>query len=170
MRAVTVMNQNRKGTGMTMDILERTILLKPDQSKTNVRIPFEVPQGLTEMTIEYSYSPKELADREKALRLIDEGMERYATAEYRDHYDPAENYLPVVNLVTLSLDGPDGYRGCAHRHAPVQIHRLSADEASPGFLPGAITAGSWEAVINVHAVVTEQCAVRLKVTGEGETR
>lgn len=149
-----------------IELLNQIVPLMPEQSKTNVRIPFHVAVPLREMEIEYSYEPKELPDKEAALRLIEDGMDRYAGKEFRDSYDPAEHYLPVVNLVTLSLDAPDGYRGCAHRHAQKQLHRLTEQEASPGFLPGPLCAGEWEAVINVHAVVTAPCTVTLRITGE----
>ena len=80
---------------------------------------------------------------------------------------PIRSFLPLVNLVTLSVDAPDGYRGCAHRHDPVQTHVLRAEDSSPGFDDGAILAGSWRVVINVHAVVTSPCTYHLKVTAEG---
>ncbi len=61
------------------------------------------------MKIEFSYSPKNLDDEEKAHKYIDDGFEKYAPEPYRKGYKPWYEYLPVKNLLTVSLDSPDGY-------------------------------------------------------------
>lgn len=47
------------------------------------------------MKIEFSYSPKNLDDEEKAHKYIDDGFEKYAPEPYRKGYKPWYEYLPV---------------------------------------------------------------------------
>lgn len=55
-----------------MVIFEREVKVLPADNKTNISFPFAVPDGIREIKIEYSYSPKELGDGERAKRLIEE--------------------------------------------------------------------------------------------------
>jgi hypothetical protein len=144
-------------------IFEKEIILHPENSKTNIFLPFKVENGFDRMEIHFSYTPKELDDKALSLKYINAGMEKYAPEKYRSGYQNSEDFLPVLNLVTLSLDSPEGYLGCAHRHEPEQIHIISEKSSSPGFVPQKPVSGDWRAVVNVHAVVTETCTCRLKI-------
>lgn len=146
-----------------MLLLNASRSLAPEDSKTNVAIPFLVPEGCPKLWISYSYMPKELEDLRAAREIIERGLERYAPAPFRDGYGSWRDYLPLVNLVTLSLDSPDGYCGCAHRHDPVIRLTVDRTKAGPGFCPPKQMAGAWRAVLNCHAVVTPSCSVRLLI-------
>lgn len=139
-----------------MIILEKEVRLTPENQKTNITFPFTLDCSAEKLLITYSYSPKILDDREKSIRLI----ERWTK-------DDTEKYLPLKNLVTLSLDSPDGFRGSAHRHAPEQKHIISESFSSNGFLKTKIKKGDWRISLNVHAVVTEYCDCKLKIEVEG---
>ena len=83
---------------------------------------------------------------------------------------PSENpidYLPVKNLITLSLDENGKYRGAAHRQDDVQHHEISADFASNGFFKGKIEEGVWRIALNVHCCACK-VSYNLKITGEAE--
>lgn len=144
-------------------VLETDFKIMPSQEKTNIVIPFVLGGDVRKMKISFSYSPKELCDEADALRQIDSCFDKYAPGDLRGGYSSIDIILPLVNLITLSLDDPMGYRGAAHRHTPVQEHILTENECSYGFLPRRFTAGEWRAVINVHAVVTDFADCRLKV-------
>lgn len=45
-----------------------------------------------------------------------------------------ENYLPIKNLVTVSLDSSREYLGAAHRQSNKQEHIISSAFSSAGFL------------------------------------
>lgn len=144
-----------------MVLFDEERVLDPQADKTNVVLPFTVPAGLTTLQIEMEYdppTPPESVGRE----AVKAALARYARAVTQP--DP-DGYLPVYNLITLSLDDPSGYRGAAHRRATLQCHRLTAETASPGFLPGALQPGQWQAVLSAHCVL---CPVtcRVRVTGE----
>lgn len=100
--------------------------------------------------------------------MMEDTIARDAPGAWGSDYD-REKFLPLKNLVTLSLDDPDGYRGAAHRQAPTQEHRIAKDFASPGFYPGVIKPGSWRVVVNVHALITESCIGNLEILTEEET-
>lgn len=150
-------------------IYTKEMLLHPIDSKTNISLPFLVEDDYERLEIHFSYTPKELEDKEQARKYIDEGMAKYAPGSYRAGYKNWEAYLPVYNLITLSLDSPDGYVGCAHRHNPEQIHILSKTASSPGFAAQEPVHGNWQAIINVHALVTDECTCTLKIFGDSDT-
>lgn len=147
-------------------IFEEKKILRPKDTKTNIELQFYVSQQLEKMEIEFEYSPKNLEDEERAHGYIDEGFSKYAPEPYRKGYKPWREYLPVKNLLTVSLDSPKGYLGCAHRQDSVQKHIITETEASYGFLPSELPSGLWQIIINVHALVSDECTFKLKVLGE----
>jgi hypothetical protein len=56
------------------------------------------------------------------------------------------------NLLTLSVFDPLRERGTAHRQEPNQHLTLSASEATPGYLPGALKQGTWNLMINCNLI------------------
>lgn len=146
---------------------ETETLLHPDDTRSNRYIFFDVPEGTEKLHITYSYSPKNLEDKEKSYELIRENILRDAPEDI-DRYTDYEEFLPLKNLVTVSLDSPVEFRGAAHRHDKEQYHEISKDFASPGFLKGEIISGQWRLSLNVHAVVTDICTCRIKIEGEAE--
>lgn len=129
--------------------------------KTNLTHRFDVPSGIKSLKIKYHYSPKTFEDREKAVALINKCFDKYDEALIGR---PAD-YLPVKNLITLSIDSCGVYRGAAHRHDNTQEHIISADFASPGFTKGEIEVGEWDIILNVHSV---SCDVDYTIEVEGE--
>lgn len=144
--------------------------LTPADSKTHIPLAFEVPAGLAAMEVRFSYAPKRCEDPALARRLILEGLEKYAPAATPEQSLRWEDYLPVQNLLTLSLDTPSGYAGCAHRHNPVQRHIIAPGNCSPGFSAAKLEAGLWRAVVSAHCVATLSCAFVLEIYGEPEDR
>ncbi len=149
-----------------MVICEKKLTLYPKDEKKNISLPFVVPFDSDEMKITFSYSPKVLVDTERAKKLITDCLIRDGEGEKANEW---EKYLPIVNLVTLSLDSPEGFVGAAHRHDPKQEHIISKDSASFGFFPGEIKAGQWVLTLNVHALVTESCECEIKIEAGGKS-
>lgn len=145
-------------------VLETAVRVTPDREKTNILLPFHLEKEAKQLKIIYSYAPK-ILDGEAAKNAAEVCLQRDAD-EYRAAYPAAEKFLPLKNLITLSLDDPHGYRGAAHRQADSQVHILTEHTASPGFLPGELPAGAWRLVLNVHALVTPFCDCRVKIEVE----
>lgn len=146
---------------------ETEAIFHPNDEKSNRYIPFTVPKGIKKIFITYSYSPKNLENKEKSYRLIRENILRDAPEDI-DRYPDYDEFLPLKNLITLSLDSPDSFSGAAHRHDENQFHEIGDSFASPGFLKSKIIAGEWRLSLNVHAVVTDICTCRIKIEGETE--
>lgn len=145
-------------------LLDTRVHLTPDSEKMNILLTFRVPENTARLRILYSYAPKELSGA-AGEKLAENCLLRDAGA-FRGEYPAAGDFLPLKNLVTLSLDDPRGYRGAAHRQAPRQVHKLSESKASPGFYKGAISAGEWKLTLNVHALVTEFCDCAIQIEAE----
>lgn len=146
-----------------MTIFEAKGRITPFNDKTNLIHRFDVPQGIKLLRIKYEYSPKILEDKEKAIGIIRSSFQKY---DEKPDGSPDE-YLPVKNLVTLSVDGPDGYIGAAHRQADKQEHIISPDFSSCGFIKTPVEAGEWDIVLNVHSV---SCDVDYCIKVEGEAK
>lgn len=140
-------------------------VLKKD-NKTNIEIPFDLPYDADRLIIKMSYSPKIPDDRELQILEAKANIERDAPGKWAEEYNP-ESFLPLKNLITVSLDDSFGYRGCAHRQANSQEHIIEKNFASPGFYCGEIKKGIWKITLNVHAIVTEKCECNISVFADG---
>lgn len=149
-------------------LLEKEIVLTPENEKTNILLPFTVEEESEKLKINYSYSPKELGDCERAKELIEKNL-RNDTHGDRHLYPDYKEYLPLKNLVTLSLDSPSRYIGAAHRQDKDQCHIISEKFSSVGFLKGKIEKGQWTLQLNVHALVTEECTCKVKIEAGGDS-
>lgn len=145
-----------------MLLLSEEFQVAPENEKTNISFPFTVPEGTASLKITFSYDPKVLEDDERARMLIENNIKKDA-GEYADEYPDWREFLPLKNLITVSLDDTKGYRGCAHRQDKDQIHIIREDYASRGFHKGRPEVGQWKAVLNLHGIVTERVNCRLKV-------
>lgn len=59
----------------------------------------------------------------------------------------------MLNLLTLTLFDPQGFRGAGHRHGSRHVVRLSSADATPGHEPGPLPPGEWVAQIDTHMVM-----------------
>lgn len=142
--------------------------LTPLSSKTHITYQFYIPGAIDCLNIDFKYSPKTLDDRDLSRELIEEAICKYVPPAHRPVYiEQWERFFPLQNLLTLSIDDPEGFRGSAHRHPNTQQHVLSLLESSPGFFAGPIQEGIWRVTISVHCVVTPECRYHLHIW-EGE--
>ncbi|WP_424952617.1 CehA/McbA family metallohydrolase [Deinococcus sp.] len=56
-------------------------------------------------------------------------------------------------LITLSVQGPGGFRGAGHRHGSSHEVEMTAYEATPGYLAGPILPGPWTVTLHAHLVM-----------------
>lgn len=148
-------------------LLEKEIILTPENEKTNILLPFTVQKDSKKLIITYSYWPKELGDCERAREFIEKNLLNDTHGD-RELYPSYKEYLPLKNLVTLSLNSPYGYMGAAHRQDKDQHHIISEGFSSVGFLKSKIIKGQWTLYLNVHALVTEKCTCKVKIEVGGE--
>jgi hypothetical protein len=147
-------------------ILEVAEKLSANQAQTHLIYEFGVSGQCRKLHIDFSYSPKVLDNERLSEEIIRESLRKYVVID--DGGGPASEegwrrFLPLKNLITVSVDDPNGFRGACHRHDPVQHLFVAADFASPGLMPGMLTPGKWSVMLSIHAIVTETCDVQLTV-------
>lgn len=136
----------------------------PADARTHRRYDFHLDRPCAGLRIRFEYSPKTLEDKELAAEWIRRSIERYVEPERRKlALERADQYLPLRNLITVSVDDSRGHRGACHRQDPVQELFLSERNASFGLTKGAIPEGTCTVTLSFHAVVTERCTYRLQV-------
>jgi hypothetical protein len=150
-------------------ILEVEGQVTPLSSKTHISYKFYLGQPGGKLWISFAYEPKNLEERELAKMMIFQSIDKYTEADQRERLQAKwESYLPLKNLITVSVDDPEGHRGAGHRHDPEQLLFLSEEGASPGLVRGRILSGMWEVTLSIHAIVTNNCRYKLQVHQEEE--
>ncbi|MFF2480233.1 hypothetical protein [Paenibacillus sp. NPDC058071] len=150
-------------------LIDKMQALTPHHMSTHISSKFELLQPKSKLHIEFSYSPKLLEDEKRVREFMADCVDRYFEPEQRAAaMRSLERETTLSNLLTLTVDAPDGYRGACHRHDPQQKLILSAEDASPGLMKGPISAGEWSVTVSVHSVVTEGCTYELRVWADEE--
>ncbi|MCD7722825.1 MAG: hypothetical protein LUH82_02580 [Clostridiales bacterium] len=139
-------------------IFEKALTLSPKDDKTNIYLKFNVPENIWALVIDYSYAPKILENKEKALEIITKKLQQYGAG------GNAEDYLPIKNLITLSFDKNGQYIGAAHRQPERQKIEISESFATPGIVKCAVENAAWQIALNVHCCM-EKVNVKIKVEG-----
>ena len=144
-----------------MELFTKCVVLTPSQSKTNILFDFEVPGGVKALRVEYKYSPKYVENKEKSVEMIS-----LAAKKYGEEIKSFDDLLPLSNLVTLSFDDCNGYRGACHRHPNEQSIYISSEASTPGIINSPITQGMWSVTLNVHFVGSDEVEYSIKIEGE----
>lgn len=144
-----------------MELFTKCGVLTPSQSKTNICFDFEVPSGVKALRVEYKYSPKHVEDKEKSVEMIS-----LAAKKYGEEINSFDDLLPLSNLVTLSFDDCNGYRGACHRHPNEQSIYISSEASTPGIINSPITHGMWSVTLNIHFVGSDEVEYSIKIEGE----
>lgn len=141
----------------------------PVSTRSHITYSFDLRKPAGELKIRFSYHPKRLEDLERSKEIILEGLEKY-TISASPKLDEAkwEAFVPLTNLITLSVDDPNGHRGAGHRHDPEQLLYLSEYGASPGFVSGRLIEGMWSVTLSLHGIVTDLCSYELQIWKEEE--
>jgi hypothetical protein len=154
---------------MNQLILDVQGIVQPNSSKTHISYRFHLAKPGGKLWIYFAYEPKNLEDREQSRTMIFESIHTYTEPNQRERIQAKwESFLPLKNLITVSVDDPDGHRGAGHRHDPEQQLYISEQEASPGFVSGKIQEGMWHITLSLHAIVTESCRYTLQIHQEEE--
>jgi hypothetical protein len=110
---------------MTNTLLTVTGRLQPSDEKTNTVHSFLVDTSLTRLEIGFSYAPKMLTDEVRARELIIEGARKFGGEEADDLIADWRSNLPLNNFLSVSIDDPAHFRGCAHCQPAVQCHFIA---------------------------------------------
>ena len=156
---------------MSRELLSVEGTVTPSCSKSHITYVIHLHRPCRELHVEFAYEPKILEDREKSRAAIGDALALFVEeSELEASRTNWERYYPLKNLLTLSFDDENGFRGAAHRHDPVQRHIIAENEASPGLIRGIIPRGQLRITISVHCVITDECRYRLRVREGGDDR
>lgn len=148
-------------------LLDTEGLVRPVGSESHIAFSFHLDRRGGKLCIDFAYEPKNLEDREQSRELIAAGVEKYTEPAQRELVmDRWESFLPLKNLITVSVDDPRNHRGAGHRHDSEQLLVIGEEEASPGFVRGELAEGLWRVTLSLHAIVTESCRYRLRIHHE----
>ncbi|MFN2499124.1 MAG: CehA/McbA family metallohydrolase [Pyrinomonadaceae bacterium] len=117
--------------------IERTVHLTPPGPKDSryVYVPFDVPANAVRINVSYQY------DRADGANTIDIGL-----------FDARS---------TGSDTDPRGFRGWSGGRRSEFF--VSRDEATPGYLPGALLAGKWRIILGLYRVAPKGVDVSFKI-------
>lgn len=105
------------------------------------------------MNIQHFEAKLTEADSKKHIAHTFAVESRTTRIEIDLHYAPHRSADGYANMLTLSLFDPQGFRGAGHRGGTTHHVVLSAVEATPGYIPGALPSGTWTVVIDTHLVL-----------------
>ncbi|QDP41761.1 CehA/McbA family metallohydrolase [Radiobacillus deserti] len=148
-------------------LLETRAELTKASMQSHTTYMFYVPEDVEHIMIDFSFDPPHLQDESKALEIVRETLRYYELEDETRIDEQALNYLPVKNLLTISIDDPDGFRGARHAHLPKQNVRIGETESSPGMLNRRNPSGLWSITISAHAIVSDICTYTLIVRAAG---
>lgn len=135
-----------------------------ESMQSHLTYTFYVPEETQTLTIVFQYTPDSLNNEGKQKSIITEALTRYNLLPDNNEIEKLiDKYSPIKNLLTLSVDDPDGFRGARHCHEPEQHISIKETDASPGMLNGKLLAGLWSITISAHAIVTDKCQFSLTV-------
>jgi len=115
--------------------------LQPEQTKSYVTLPFEVPGNVEQIDVSYRYSDAIGSDpRLTGGNTIDIGIFDVRGKQF----------------------GGEGFRGWSGS-ARDQFY-IALDNATPGYMPGAISQGTWFICLGVYKVADEGCDYEVTIT------
>lgn len=146
-------------------ILENELNLSPTDTAKNFELEFELKSDYKSLKITHNYNPRVLEDVAVKKIIVREAFSKYEIPEENFEIMVDSN---ITNLITLSLVRENEYIGVAHRGANEQVHIISDEGSSFGFINTKINNGTWKAIVNVHFIGTDHCRNYVKIEGEKE--
>lgn len=146
-------------------IFKKDFQLTPADHQTHLQIPFELKKDYNCLHFHFSYSPKWVEDS-RAVVLIEEHLKQVIPESEMAALGNPKRYLPLENLITLSLDYEQDYIGCHHCKDASQHITISERESTKGFIKQAVQQGNWLVQLNMHCVQSEEVHLQLAISVE----
>lgn len=133
--------------------------------KTHITYTFFVTEKMDRLNIKFNYIPKHVTDKEKINCILDDCKKDYPM-EIQNLVDKTKPSVHKLNnLLTLSIDDRQGFRGATHNHFDDKALIITEKKASNGLVPGKISEGLWKVTINCHGIYSDHVTYQLKVWG-----
>lgn len=147
-------------------ILKEVYFLSQSNHHIHLKIPFELSKSYSYLKVHFRY------EQQKGRG---EGAEKYFAALMPEFFVQEEqeivtikDFLPVCNLLTLSIRYEGNYLGFYHQIGDEEEIILSQTASSLGFRPSAIVAGEWEIQVNQNYRLSEAGTLKIEVVVGGE--
>lgn len=149
-----------------MVLLQQQYQWTPQDTAHDIPFAFTCPQDVQGVFIRFRFSPgKELVET-ICIPQIEDALTRYYDRYPRDIQPmEAEQFMPIKNLITISLAREGIYLGNAHRWAPEQEHLITTAQASLGFVPPQAMEGDWTGMLHLHEIISPCCTGELWIEG-----
>ena len=148
-----------------IELLKQEYILTPEDDHTHLEIPFELKKDYEKLHFKFLYSPK-WVEEERAIMLINEHLNEVIPKEQFSEWGDANRYLPLENLITLSLDYNNQYIGAHHCKDATQNILISNEKSTKGFLKQSVSQGNWSIKMNMHCVQSEKVTLKLQISVE----
>ncbi len=153
MGETTAMNKENKHV-----LFEIQSTITRSSTQAHIKHTFFVPEQTDAVYIDFAFDPSQVNDPSENEQIIQEAHDFYEIAR-----SGAGQEEPVLNVLTLSIDDPEGFRGARHYHSPVQQMIIRKMGSTPGVLNKDNQAGLWSVTVSTHALVTKTCQFSVQV-------
>ena len=149
-----------------MVLFEQDYCWTPKDAQHDVPFAFTCPDGAQEVRLYFTFSPGRETSEAICRPEVEKALTRYYDC-YPHELQPmrAEQFLPVKNLITISLDKDGQYIGNAHRWDTDQTHTPTTETASRGFTPPDRLNGPWGGMLHLHEIISPVCRGTLRIEG-----
>ena len=128
---------------MIMDTkIQLTLHIRHDQEGTYFTLPFNIPEGIGSLTLQYDY-------------------DRYGHTQIASEYG-AFISEPEINIIDLGLISPDGKQVGASGSDKREF-TVSEVSATPGYLPTKLVSGEWKILVGAYKVAESGCDVQYSI-------
>ena len=117
---------------------------------------FELTEDAESLSIKFSYTDKNEISDEKITSVLSKDLAHLPEEAYsKIEQAYLDRHLLLENLITLGLEGPDGFIGNAHRKNRVQNILINETNSSHGFINTKCKKGTWKINILGFAVYND---------------
>lgn len=139
-------------------VFKQNLILDQTAHQSHIRCEFYLPAGTDKLRIEFGYGPFDEGDPS----VLTPAFEREGLS-----IDCLHQGDRFRNLLTLSLNDPNQFRGAHHYFSQDQVIELSSGQASLGFVAGELPEGNWQVIISCHGIFSKQVEANLQVEAIG---
>lgn len=143
------------------EILRQTLKLSEKNHQTHIKIPFLVTKTYTQLQIQFDYEPQVVAENLASQAILAALATYFPVGEQ----PPVRTFLPLFNLLTLSLSYQNMYLGCYHHKQAHQLITISHEVSSFGFLAQPVLPGEWEIQLNAHCIQSDSVCAEIVISG-----
>lgn len=145
-----------------MIILDQSITLTRQDHQSHYNCAIRLPQTLTSLEIQFSYSPASDDSKQTTAAVIEE----LCACGYLVNQELLDKRLPVRNLITLSISHNNRYIGAHHCKDLTQILTFKPGQSPLGFSPLTQLNGILQLSFDCHAIVSQEVVLIIHIEGE----